>query len=112
MRHRKTQNATMKFFRKHVMRVSWIQQVFAMPSGSAIRLTSAKSAILRVQEGLVWITEEGVKDDFFLNAGESYVVLGEGLVIVSAEKEARIVFNESASAATAGPPLCSTEEFA
>jgi hypothetical protein len=61
-----------------------------MPIGSAFRLKNAKSTTLKVQNGLVWITEEGFRDDHFLQIGEQYSVRSNGLVIISAESEARI----------------------
>jgi Protein of unknown function (DUF2917) len=72
------------------MQASWIEKVLPMPSGSAFRLSNAKATTLKVQSGLVWITEEGVDEDCFLQIGEHYAVRGDGLVIVSAESDARI----------------------
>jgi Protein of unknown function (DUF2917) len=72
------------------MQASWIQKVLPMPSGSALRLNNAKNTTLKVQEGLVWITEEGVDEDHFLHTGEHYAVRGDGLVIIGAESDARV----------------------
>lgn len=87
------------------MKASWIQKVLPMPSGSAIRLNDAKDTTLKVQDGLVWITEEGVDDDYFLRAGERYAVRGAGLVIVSAESDACIDISEHASSHQQGIAL-------
>jgi Protein of unknown function (DUF2917) len=76
------------------MKTSWIQNVVPMLEHSALRLTSAKATTIWVQQGLVWLTEEGVEEDSFLQAGQNYVVRGDGLVILSAESDARIVFEE------------------
>jgi hypothetical protein len=72
------------------MQASWIQKVLPMPSGSAFRLSNAKATTLKVHSGLVWITEEGVDEDHFLHFDEYYTVRGDGLVIISAESDARI----------------------
>jgi Protein of unknown function (DUF2917) len=72
------------------MQASWIQKVVMMPSGSAFRLKKAKATTLKVQTGLVWVTEEGVEEDHFLLPGDEYAVRGYGLVIVSAENDARL----------------------
>jgi hypothetical protein len=72
------------------MQASWIQEVLPMPSGSAFRLSNAKATTFKVQSGLVWITEEGVDEDHFLHIGEHYTVRDDGLVIISAESDARI----------------------
>jgi Protein of unknown function (DUF2917) len=72
------------------MQAHWIQQVVSMPTGSAMRLKDAVGTTLTVDDGLVWITEEGVSQDNFLHAGARYAVSGKGVVIVSAERDARI----------------------
>jgi Protein of unknown function (DUF2917) len=72
------------------MQASWIQQVVAMPKGSALRLRDAQGVALGIHDGMVWITEEGVLEDNFLGSGAEYAVHGSGLVIVSSESDARI----------------------
>jgi hypothetical protein len=72
------------------MQASWIQKVLPMPSGSAIRLNNAKDTTLKVQDGLLWVTEEGVDEDQFLHRGDCYSVRGNGLVIIGAESDARV----------------------
>ena len=72
------------------MQATWINKVLELPLGSAFRLSAAQGYAVGVAAGLVWITEEGVLEDCFLNAGESYQVKGKGVVIVSAETDARL----------------------
>jgi Protein of unknown function (DUF2917) len=72
------------------MQAVWINRVLELPLGSAFKLRAAQGSALGVTAGLVWITEEGVAEDRFLNAGESYAVKGKGVVIVSAETDARL----------------------
>jgi hypothetical protein len=72
------------------MQASWIQQVVAMPKGSALRLKDAQGVALGIHDGMVWITEEGVIEDSFLASGTEYAIHGSGLVIISAECDARI----------------------
>lgn len=50
-----------------------------------LRLQGAKGAAIEVLDGKVWITEDGRQGDRFLEAGRSYRVAGEGLVVVGAE---------------------------
>lgn len=50
-----------------------------------LRLRGAKGAAIEVLDGRVWITEDGCPGDRFLEAGRSYRVAGEGLVVVGAE---------------------------
>jgi hypothetical protein len=77
-----------------------------------MRMSNAKSARLSVHEGLVWITEEGVDEDFFLSAGQTYLVRGDGLVIISAESDVRIAVGEKNAACVAMLPLRNAEDFA
>lgn len=52
-----------------------------------LRLQGAKGAAIEVLDGKVWITEDGRQGDRFLEAGRSYRVAGEGLVVVGAENK-------------------------
>ena len=52
-----------------------------------LRLQGAKGAAIEVLDGKVWITEDGRAGDRFLEAGRSYRVSGEGLVVVGAENQ-------------------------
>ena len=52
-----------------------------------LRLQGAKGAAIEVLDGKVWITEDGRRGDRFLEAGRSYRVAGEGLVVVGAENK-------------------------
>ena len=54
-----------------------------------LRLQGAKGAAIQVLDGKVWITEDGRQGDRFLEAGRSYRVAGEGLVVVGAENQTR-----------------------
>jgi uncharacterized protein YjiS (DUF1127 family) len=54
-----------------------------------LRLQGAKGAAIQVLDGKVWITEDGRQGDRFLEAGRSYRVAGEGLVVVGAENKTR-----------------------
>ena len=49
------------------------------------RLHGACGASILVLRGTVWITEDGRVSDSFVGAGKSYLVRGDGLVLVSCE---------------------------
>ena len=53
-----------------------------------LRMQGAKGAAIEVLDGKVWITEDGRQGDRFLEAGRSYRICGEGLVVVGAETKA------------------------
>jgi hypothetical protein len=55
-----------------------------------LSVREAKGTRVRVLEGMVWITEEGYPDDFFVSAGETFVVQGEGQAVLLADQTARV----------------------
>lgn len=52
-------------------------------SGGA-RLPDARGALLTVQQGSVWITQDGSSVDICVDAGQSYRIECDGLTLVSA----------------------------
>jgi Protein of unknown function (DUF2917) len=73
-----------------MMKTQWIREVMLLPEGAILKLSKAEGARLRVGEGLLWVTEEGVPEDQFLKAGQSYAVQHQGTVIVSAECDSKL----------------------
>ena len=52
-----------------------------------LRLRGARGVAIEVVDGRVWITEDGRHSDCFLAPGGRYLVGGDGLVLVGAEKD-------------------------
>src|SRR4051812_37369457 len=52
-------------------------------------LQGARGTAIDVLVGRVWITEDGRAGDSFVDAGRSYRVGGQGLVLIGAENQAR-----------------------
>jgi ferric-dicitrate binding protein FerR (iron transport regulator) len=50
-----------------------------------LRMRGARGVAIAVLEGRVWITEDGASGDSFLDAGRSYRVGGDGLVLIGTE---------------------------
>lgn len=44
---------------------------------------------IRVQQGLVWLTEEGELDDVFLGEGDAYQIRGSGRILIEVETTTR-----------------------
>jgi uncharacterized protein YjiS (DUF1127 family) len=65
------------------------RMVLQLTFNEFLRLQGAKGAAIEVLDGKVWITEDGRQGDRFLEAGRSYRVAGEGLVVVGAESKTR-----------------------
>ena len=51
-------------------------------TGTIHRLESAAGTRIVVHEGMVWLTESDWPDDVFLAAGESHMVVGNGLELI------------------------------
>lgn len=54
-----------------------------------LTLQGARGMAIDVLVGRVWITEDGRAGDSFVDAGRSYRVGGQGLVLIGAEDQAR-----------------------
>ena len=54
-----------------------------------LTLQGARGMAIDVLVGRVWITEDGRAGDSFVDAGRSYRVGGQGLVLIGAENPAR-----------------------
>ena len=50
--------------------------------GTVFRFERATGTRISVHAGCVWITESGEPDDLFLCAGQHYVVVGSGRVLI------------------------------
>jgi len=63
-----------------------------------LSLQGARGMAIDVLVGRVWITEDGRAADSFVEAGRSYRVGGEGLVLIGAEKlAAEVVVRHAAT---------------
>jgi hypothetical protein len=64
--------------------------VLQLKHNDFLRLRGARGAGIEVLDGRVWITEDGREADSFLDAGGSYRVHGDGLVLVGAESTTEV----------------------
>ncbi len=72
---------------------------------ASLNLTDAGGTTVRVLRGRVWITQEGLPDDLFLDAGQRYTFERDGRAILSAEgarQAATIAFESPLRVATNG----------
>jgi Protein of unknown function (DUF2917) len=56
---------------------------FGIPPGGVAKLADGRGALVRVEAGKVWITQDGDRKDVFLRAGESFRIERDGLTLVS-----------------------------
>jgi hypothetical protein len=59
-------------------------------SGEVLRLESASSYEVAVDEGRVWLTEDGDARDVWLTAGQHATLSGRGLAVIEAVRDARV----------------------
>ena len=60
------------------------QSTIQLTQGNLISLPDAEGSTVAVLWGSVWLTQDGDSRDYEINAGESFTIRGNGLVIVSA----------------------------
>lgn len=61
--------------------------ILTLKAPDFLRLKAARGVRLKILSGRAWITENGSPRDSFVGAGTSYAVRGDGLVLVSAERD-------------------------
>ena len=60
------------------------QSTIQLTKGNLISLPDAEGSTLAILWGSVWLTQDGDSRDYELNAGDSFTIRGDGLVLVSA----------------------------
>jgi hypothetical protein len=51
---------------------------------------AARGSTIACDRGLIWVTQEGEPDDYWLPAGEVLVVRGSGRIVIEAARASRI----------------------
>jgi len=62
----------------------------SLRQGGLMRVENARSSLVHVWEGAVWITQEGDERDYFVPAGKSFRVSRNGLTVISAIRRSSI----------------------
>ena len=60
------------------------QSTIQLAEGNLISLPDAKGSTIAVLWGSIWLTQDGDRRDHEVNAGESFNVNGDGMVVISA----------------------------
>lgn len=61
-------------------------QSIALRAGQAASGVASRAQTLRVLRGRAWITVEGVAHDYWLSAGDTFIVPPERLVVIEADR--------------------------
>lgn len=73
------------------MRGLFTKQVLSIPAGQAISGIAGRAHTLRVVQGRVWITVEGIPHDYWLHAGDTFTTIPGRMTVVEADQaEGRI----------------------
>ena len=65
-----------------------------LPRGGTLRIDDGQPHVIDVFEGQVWVTQDGDPRDVILEAGDSFRVDGNGLTLVQAFQDARVLLTE------------------
>jgi len=79
------------------MELSLQRPEFALAAGEVATLDDACGAAIRARGGAVWITEEGVHEDFVVAPGEAFIVRRAGRTLVQALEAAWVSVREHAA---------------
>ena len=66
------------------------QSTIQLTRGNLISLPNAEGSTVAVLWGSVWLTQDGHSRDYELNAGESFTIRGDGLIVISAFENAAL----------------------
>ncbi len=73
------------------MRGLFTKQVLTIPPGQAVSGAAGRAHTLRVTQGRVWITVEGISHDYWLHAGDTFTTIPGRVTVVEADQhESRI----------------------
>jgi hypothetical protein len=61
-----------------------------LAASEPLSIEDAQTTQVRVLEGLVWITEEGSIDDYFVRAGETFVLKQRGKAVLLSDQPSRL----------------------
>lgn len=69
------------------MRNLFTNDSLILPSGQAVSGIADRAQTMRILRGRVWITVEGISQDYFLQAGDTFTAIPGRLVVVEAEQD-------------------------
>jgi len=74
------------------------RKALRLDAGNVIRIVDGAAMRLSVTSGVVWITEEGMVDDFVLLPGDSHRIGNAGLTLALAHRAAQVTMTVPSSA--------------
>lgn len=72
------------------MRGLFTNGTLSISSGQTVSGTAVRAETLRIQRGRVWITVEGINNDYFLHAGDTFTAVPGRLTVLEADQDASV----------------------
>ena len=76
------------------------QSTIQLTKGNLISLPDAEGSIVAVLWGSVWLTQDGDQRDYEVNAGESFTIRGDGMIVISAFENSALTILQPCEDAT------------
>lgn len=73
------------------MLVKFAKESYTIPAGAAVSGKVNRSHAIHVASGRVWLTVEGWSADHWLNAGDTFTLPADRLVVIEADKQASLI---------------------
>ncbi|HTD05978.1 DUF2917 domain-containing protein [Undibacterium sp.] len=73
------------------MLVKFAKESYTIPAGAAVSGKVSRPHAIHVASGRVWLTVEGWSADHWLNAGDSFTLPADRLVVIEADKQASLI---------------------
>ncbi|MBB3211704.1 hypothetical protein FHW67_000952 [Herbaspirillum sp. Sphag1AN] len=71
---------------------------YQLSAGNVVSFRLASARLLVVRRGMVWITQEGRSEDFWLRAGDGIIVSSTQLLVIEAEHDSELALEPAPSA--------------
>lgn len=71
---------------------------YQLSVGNVVSFRLASARLLVVRRGMVWITQEGRSEDFWLRAGDGIIVTSTQLLVIEAEHDSELALEPAPSA--------------
>lgn len=86
------------------MRIKLPSLYLTLDAGQPVTIASAAETQIRVLEGRVWLTEEGLSEDIFLFPGAQYRLRTTGRVVLDCDSPSRLEIQAPVAVHTDSPP--------
>lgn len=73
------------------MLVKFAKESYTIPAGKAVSGKVDSPQAILIASGRVWLTVEGVEADHWLQAGESFTLPADRLIVIEADKQASLI---------------------